>query len=368
MNHIKTLNISNFKTIKKLTLSNLKPINIILGDNNTGKTTILEAIKLLCSQACLSNITKLQKEREPFFPLYDNFFDYFINLFNNEQDANQLEFSITSENEEGSSSFEILGSKNAASIYEVLKETPLVKYSDPKNHLNKHEYIFKGMISKKDGNEKNESSIKLTSIEQVHNFSSLKNNQNFISSFSYLHFDLLSNLIKTKEYKKLTIKILKTFNEEICGILEDKTTNGAFIQSIITKNGQIMPISAYGDGVRRILFILNKLIESKDSILLIDGIELGLSPQHFAEFFANIFTLALKLKVQLFITTQSLEAIEAILKFGNYETNQDNDPIKIITLRKIYEEVTCSHKIVARNVLGRYVYENQKTFNFDVRF
>ncbi len=82
---------------------------------------------------------------------------------------------------------------------------------------------------------------------------------------------------------------------------------------------------------------------------------------NFGKSLRNIFTLALKLKVQLFITTQSLEAIEAILKFGNYETNQDNDPIKIITLRKIYEEVTCSHKIVARNVLGRYVYENQKT-------
>ena len=62
----------------------------------------------------------------------------------------------------------------------------------------------------------------------------------------------------------------------------------------------------------------------------------------FIEFVKNSpipLTLALKLKVQLFITTQSLEAIEAILKFGNYETNQDNDPIKIITLRKIYVNI-----------------------------
>jgi AAA15 family ATPase/GTPase len=43
---IKTLSISNFKGIKKLTL-NLKKINIFVGRNNTGKSTILDSILTL---------------------------------------------------------------------------------------------------------------------------------------------------------------------------------------------------------------------------------------------------------------------------------------------------------------------------------
>ena len=40
--------IENFKGIKSATLDNLKPINVIVGRNGYGKTTLLEAIYLLC--------------------------------------------------------------------------------------------------------------------------------------------------------------------------------------------------------------------------------------------------------------------------------------------------------------------------------
>lgn len=36
-----------------------------------------------------------------------------------------------------------------------------------------------------------------------------------------------------------------------------------------------MPFSVYGDGIKKILYILNKLFNTADSILLIDEIETG---------------------------------------------------------------------------------------------
>lgn len=52
--------------------------------------------------------------------------------------------------------------------------------------------------------------------------------------------------------------------------------------------------------------------------------------------FPVVFALASKLNVQLFIATHSIEAIDAILRYGNYENNNaDNDPLKVITLKKI---------------------------------
>ena len=51
---------------------------------------------------------------------------------------------------------------------------------------------------------------------------------------------------------------------------------------------------------------------------------------------------------------------------GNYEnSNASNDPIKIITLKKVNENN--GSNIVVRNVTGKYVYENRKVFEFEVR-
>ena len=82
--------------------------------------------------------------------------------------------------------------------------------------------------------------------------------------------------------------------------------------------------------------------------------------------FPVVFALASKLNVQLFIATHSIEAIDAVLRYGNYENNDgENDPIKVITLKKMNENN--GSNIVARNVTGKYVYENRKVFEFEVR-
>ena len=130
-----------------------------------------------------------------------------------------------------------------------------------------------------------------------------------------------------------------------------------------------MPFSVYGDGIKKILYILNKLFEASDSILMIDEIETGLHKKYYDMLFPVIFALANKLSVQLFIATHSIEAIEAILKYGDYDKNDkrdSDDPIRVITLRKIQSDGESSN-IVARNVSGKYVYENRKVFEFEVR-
>lgn len=66
--------------------------------------------------------------------------------------------------------------------------------------------------------------------------------------------------------------------------------------------------------LKKILFILNKMVDATDSILLIDEIETGLHKKYFDTLFPIVFALADKLNVQLFIATHSIEAIDAILR------------------------------------------------------
>ena len=65
-------------------------------------------------------------------------------------------------------------------------------------------------------------------------------------------------------------------------------------------------------------------------------IETGLHKKYFDILFPVVFELAKKFNVQLFIATHSIEAIDAILRYGNYEnSNEKEDPIKVITLKKV---------------------------------
>lgn len=101
---------------------------------------------------------------------------------------------------------------------------------------------------------------------------------------------------------------------------------------------------------------------------MIDEIETGLHKKYYDTLFPVVFALAGKLNVQLFIATHSIEAIDAILRYGNYENNNSkNDPIKVITLKKVESDNGKGSNIAARNVTGKYVYDNRKVFEFEVR-
>lgn len=47
--HIESLKINLFRGIENLEIEDLGAVNIIVGDNNAGKTSVLEAIQFLCA-------------------------------------------------------------------------------------------------------------------------------------------------------------------------------------------------------------------------------------------------------------------------------------------------------------------------------
>lgn len=219
--------------------------------------------------------------------------------------------------------------------------------------------LFTGSIITKIENKPVEKVVNGTSLDTGITGSMIKREVHYIPSFGHLRYDLLKNIVDKTEYKKLVIDILRQFDDSIADICYIKADDGSYLESIITKNGVNMPFSVYGDGIKKILYILNKLVDAADSILMIDEIETGLHKKYYDTLFPVVFALANKLNVQLFIATHSIEAIDAILRYGDYENNHDiNDPIKVITLKKVDSDK--GSNIAARNVTGKYVYENRK--------
>jgi predicted ATP-dependent endonuclease of OLD family len=50
---LKSIKIENFRGFKSFELQQIGRINLLVGENNSGKTSILEAIQLLCSRTDL---------------------------------------------------------------------------------------------------------------------------------------------------------------------------------------------------------------------------------------------------------------------------------------------------------------------------
>ena len=228
--------------------------------------------------------------------------------------------------------------------------------------------VFNGSIISQIGKKSVEKKIKLTSLDNTVVGPVVKKEVQYIPSFGHLRYDLLQNIVDNPEYKNLAISILKQFDEAIVDICYTKADDGSFLETVITEDGVNMPFSVYGDGIKKILYILNKLFDATDSILLIDEIETGLHKKYYDKLFPVIFELAKKLNVQLFIATHSMEAIDAILEYGKYDDIDNKiDPIKVITLKKVESKDGKGSNVVARNVDGQYVYENRKAFEFEVR-
>lgn len=370
MAFINSIEIIKFRGVQKLKVSEFSNINLIVGDNNSGKTTFLEAIQLLFAKPQLSSVKSVINQRTMLNP-NNSLYTSFIKMFNKEQDKTFLEFDIYAITNNGVLEFELNGHENTVSGDDAIQLSTLsarqkTLYKSTKTTIPETAKVFTGRIITQAGKKTVEKEIRCTSLDNVTSGVIEKKSVHYIPSFGHLRYDLLKNFVDNPEYKKLAIDILKYFDSSIVDICYTKTDDGVFLESIITKDGVNMPFSVYGDGIKKILYILNKLFDATDSVLLIDEIETGLHKQYYNLLFPVVFALANKLNVQLFIATHSIEVIDAILKYGNYENNNAKvDPIKVITLKKIEENN--GSNIVARNVTGKYVYENRKVFEYEVR-
>ena len=74
MASIKLIEINGLRGIKKLIVSDLSKINLIVGDNNSGKTTFLEAIQLLFAKSNLGSVKNVITQRTILNPNSSSFY------------------------------------------------------------------------------------------------------------------------------------------------------------------------------------------------------------------------------------------------------------------------------------------------------
>ncbi|WP_157758995.1 AAA family ATPase [Cystobacter fuscus] len=74
-----------------------------------------------------------------------------------------------------------------------------------------------------------------------------------------------------------------------------------------------VPLSVYGDGIRRTLLLAESVVNAKGGLLLVDEIETGIHVSALSGVYSWLVRSCREFDVQLFVTTHSLEAIDALL-------------------------------------------------------
>jgi len=354
---INSLNIKNYRNLKELRINSLGRVNLITGKNNTGKSTILEAIALFASKGDLALIFQFLSERGENFKQTEN--------NKNSTDINIRTLSSLFTNRVISFDSEdaiIIGSNENTLFGEASSENSLsirfVKYLDEIQRDNQGATITrKRTLLENDENGLVEiykvgieirigKSYRIIPIEEDKSyrfgFKGISSNENyqFIRTRNIdkeINGNLFDNIALTEKELFIidALKIIEPTTERIAFIGENSRERTAVIK--LANVATPLPLRSMGDGVNRILTIILALVNSDNGFLLLDEFENGLHHTVQEKLWNVIFKLAQSLKIQVFVTTHSEDCISG---YENVLNNPENKlDGKLIRLDNINGEI-----------------------------
>lgn len=354
---LESLEIKNFRGFKHLQVEKLGHVNLIVGQNNVGKSSVLEALQIYAGFAnphLLSNLAHARGESLP--P------DYSPDTPNDHLSTNEDDFRPSSPFESFFFGREYKGSDLAISIGELRDESPPLE-------------IFQGyrteeIITDKTGDSGQETprTIRVQIIDK-----DVFEQRNALETPSDLPSIpvLITRKGDVRNYFGLTTKYLRRFNQnplkilpcsyappnisneltqslakdwdnilftpsedtvvDALKILEPKLQKLAFtgeqknrspVVQIQGLKGRV-PLLSMGDGMSRVLQLSIKTVTAKDGFLLIDEFENGLHHSTQKKLWELIFTLAKELNIQVFAATHSLDCLKAFSVVAQERTDME---------------------------------------------
>ena len=363
---LEKLYVDSFRGIRDLYLEHLCPINLIVGNNNCGKTSVLEAVEFLRYYSSgLINVLQIARQRDYQYAMeYSNsIYENVMCMFPRGSQVRKIELSGKYNDEEFSYKFH---GENKKMFYDPMQELS-IRHSKVLNELQGEKEVdgFEGGILVNLGTEHKQTPVKFHRYVKMSDYSYIESQSlpiRYLGAFAHLRGDIISEIVRNEEYKDICVRMMKLFDQEISDILTLPSDIGSHTVSYI-KHSRLgnMPLSTYGDGIKRALVLANEIARARGGILLIDEIETSIHKKYYDDIFRFVTKACLQYNVQLFITTHSLEAVDGILKTQDYDKSAADDKINVITLRKEGD------KTLSRSMSGAEVYKDREDFGFEVR-
>ncbi|MBE9245877.1 AAA family ATPase [Microcystis aeruginosa LEGE 00239] len=353
---LQSLKIEGFRGFQSFEMANLGRINLLVGKNNSGKTSILEAIQFLYVQNNLDIFLETISYRGEFSWSESNRTKVFeiCHLFPGHEIIPSKEIIIIGSRE-----------SHQESVTISVKSIPiqLSLFSDKNDDLN-NDNIFddeewnKLLLSIRwsqsqkpielellaNGTLARDSIRRMASLSRISHKIGIDNKieLRFLTPFSLTSSDMaaLFDNIVLSPLEDLIIESLKIIEpkiERIASIGSGKysTANnlgvrGGFLIKI-KNHDQPIPIGSLGDGFWRMLGLVLAMVNLENGILLVDEIDSGLHFTVMTDMWKVVWETAKKLNIQVFATTHSRDCWQSLAELITEEKITDNE----ITIQRI---------------------------------
>ncbi len=337
---LKSLVIKNFRSLADFEVAKLGRVNLIVGKNNSGKSSVLEALRIYAGNAHQELLERIAQGHDEKYFLDKNvkegievslpYEDLFTGRKFPKEDKPIVIGELENENAliiyHAYSVEEDLIAINKEGNKETIKRPVSITNLDLTEH---HPILGEGLlIIKKDS----VVSIDFNVVSpDFRRFATVGNPLpcSFIPTQLIPMNELANNwdsiaLTEVEETVKDAMRIILPEFEAITFVNELSYIDNSVrrIAKVKIKGlARPVPLNSLGDGMVRILQIALKLVTAKGGFLLIDEFENGLHYSVQEKVWALLFEMAQKLDIQIFATTHSWDCIESFSKVATSNTS-----------------------------------------------
>ncbi len=350
----KDITIENFRGIEHLKIDGFHQVNLFVGENGCGKSTILEGLFLLTGPTnpglplTINSFRSLNITGENLWSLFFNKLNIYSNIeisgeLKKPEEKRKLLIKPSIEGTLAATTMEkarieekISRAKNSFSTFVPVVNGLQMEYQLTKNGLKPHKPIITKIIS--DGtnirfvsptNNKDKWSLKGIFIDTAPHFANIK---------------MGFNNIQIKKQINEVVEILRRIEPSLNDLRLDA------YGTVLCDVGfdQLLPINVMGNGMSRILSIILAILNSESGIVLIDEIDNGFYHSSQDILWDTIFKSAKELNVQIFATTHSIECVKAFSR-SYARIIKHNDNMKLYRIEKksgIHKAISYDYEIL----------------------
>lgn len=322
------LEIDGFRGFKDFSLSGLGGVNVLVGGNNSGKTSLLEALYFVCQPTHAHTILNMAYQRD-LGDLDESLRQSMIWFFDRKSHPKQID-----EHHDLNCTFKV---------------TPSSKHHLNKLAIHYQEYSVEPSADEVGDARRPEMGWRGIEIKHTVSWGDFQGIFHGDETYNFRFTDGLRvkpkiqtlagrevwgvdvKLLRTNlfEFSRRLIRSLSALSDEqmkeVCDSLKffDNHIKKISIKSLLGGRPSIYfehatlgdaPVSMFGDGMQHVLLMAAHLLAlPPGGVLLIDEAEAGIHVKTQPKFFAWLMNAARQRQVQVFMTTHSLEALDAML-------------------------------------------------------
>jgi energy-coupling factor transporter ATP-binding protein EcfA2 len=350
---IKSLRIENFRGFRRFTMKDLGRINLIVGTNNCGKTTVLEAINILVAREPGTIGWILYRRGEGLWLAIDQ-----VNP--NQVDIRRL---FHGHEIEFGNSFHLLAEteKGTLEMRAEIRETPSEQAQLTPAGLppTSPEVEWEDSLTPRwlwlswswEGAKESEVGLSVSSRGGIAPTARRRSGSangsadspiRFITATSLTANDvpsLFEEIVLTPEEDLVTeaLRLIEPSIERIASAGSDRphsnypyAPRGGILLRLKGVKYRI-PIGSMGDGLWRLLGLALNVVQSRDGILLVDDVDTGLHHTVMEDMWKFLYSAAKQYNVQVFATTHSRDCYESLAAISHKSVSDHSD----VTIQRI---------------------------------